>query len=237
MPTPRIGRVFGEVTVIAKAMRPGYYVCRCSCGATTEGAWKALINGDKKSCGCLRAKKVSWARGVQPGDRGHPAFELWRGMVRRCHDATHTGFATYGGRGIYVCARWRDSFAVFVEDVWSSRPTPRHQLDRVNNDGPYSPENCRWALPDAQYVNSRGAITVTLNGTRVSRKAALVSLGISTGAVTNSVAKLGLEPWLEVALTVYRRRHAAEIQKGVAPCLTPSAEALLELAAGMGLAP
>lgn len=93
--------------------------------------------------------------------RHHPLYETWRGMLKRCYQPTATGYANYGGRGIGVCARWRDSFDAFVADV-SPRPTPAHSLDRIDNNGDYAPENIRWATKSEQRRNCRQSPVYTI---------------------------------------------------------------------------
>lgn len=81
-----------------------------------------------------------------------PERQNWRAMIRRCTDERHPHYARYGGRGVVVCQAWLDSFNTFLRDV-GSRPSARHTLDRINNDGNYEPGNVRWATWEEQLRN------------------------------------------------------------------------------------
>lgn len=92
-----------------------------------------------------------------------PEYYAWRDIRLRCTSSTHKNFPRYGGRGIYVCNRWLDSYSNFLADM-GGRPSPLHSIDRINNDGPYSPENCRWATRAEQTRNRSSNRLMTLNG-------------------------------------------------------------------------
>jgi hypothetical protein len=91
-----------------------------------------------------------------------PEYWLWSNMRQRCTDQSHPWYPEWGGRGIKVCERWND-FAAFFQDV-GKRPSRRHSLDRINNDGPYEPSNVRWATMTQQANNRRSNRNVLLMG-------------------------------------------------------------------------
>lgn len=108
----------------------------------------------------------------------------WRAMILRCHDPKNQSFGNYGARGIVVCDRWRrrddpnEGFAAFLADM-GDRPTPDHSLDRIDNDGPYSPENCRWATREEQGTNRRTCRMIQFNSENVPVMVAAKALGVS----------------------------------------------------------
>lgn len=84
----------------------------------------------------------------------HPLYHTWQNIQRRCNNPEHPRYKDWGGRGIKVCARWVNSYKDFINDM-GPRPTPFHQVDRINNDGDYTPENCRWATATQQTKTRR----------------------------------------------------------------------------------
>lgn len=97
----------------------------------------------------------------QPGQSGrrcshHPLYSTWKSMRTRCYDPDTHNFKNYGGRGIRICDRWNESFWNFVEDM-GPKPSPVHSLDRIDPDGHYGPDNCRWATRAEQRLTQRKA--------------------------------------------------------------------------------
>lgn len=148
-----VGQRFGRLTVLSREQRNLrgrlQWVCICDCGRKVVILEYNLRDGNSKSCGCGR--EVSHRK---HGLRKAPEYRLWQNMVQRCGNPNNPRYDDYGGRGIRVCARWRKSFAAFYADV-GPRPSAKHSIDRIDNDGNYEPGNVRWATAYQQVHNRR----------------------------------------------------------------------------------
>lgn len=158
------GQKFSRWTILSFHSGKGNAIkwnCRCECGTERPVMIRSLRTGVSKSCGCLWKEYVDSI--TTHGMTNSMEFKIWQGMNQRCHNEKSSGWKDYGGRGIFVCERWRESFENFYEDMGAC-PSKSHSIDREDNSEGYFPGNCKWSTKTQQARNMRSNHNITHNG-------------------------------------------------------------------------
>ena len=155
------GQRFGRYTVLRRDKTVGktvYWLCKCDCGTIKSVCGSNLRSGAIRSCGCLKREQTV-ARNYKHGHSYDRLFSVWKGMLTRCGNPNADNYRYYGARGIKVCDEWHE-FKPFYDWAMANGYDPnagKNQctLDRIDNDGDYSPANCRWSDWQTQCENRR----------------------------------------------------------------------------------
>jgi len=160
------GRVFGRLAVVFRTeeRKCGSIVweCRCECGKVVHAKSTNLHLGLTRSCGCYQ-KDMQRKAVTRHGRARTPEYRAWADLKVRCTCQTNSRWDGYGGRGISVCERWLESFEAFFEDM-GERPSSKHSIDRIDNNGNYEPSNCRWATWEEQYKSRSCNVFIEYKG-------------------------------------------------------------------------
>ena len=206
--------IFGKWSVIGKDGRK--LICVCECGNKSSILPFDLKSGKTKMC-----KDCSYAarKGVlRPEVSTHymadtPTQQVWTDMKRRCLNPSRRGYENYGGRGIKVCSRWlhgedgKSGFHCFFEDM-KERPSKDHQLDRINNDGDYTPENCQWVEKSAQNYNKQNTFRFIVFGEEMTLIEAELKFGINRNTLRQRLTTHKMNP--EKAVTMPLKRSSKD---------------------------
>jgi hypothetical protein len=212
LPPVSVGAKFGRWTVLS-ASEPRIYfdktkkhpsvhrmwVCVCDCGESRRVTETSLKNGGSTSCGCYQreiARTVNCTHREAINGQQTPEYHAWQTMRARCLNPKNKRYAQYGGRGITICNSWLDGFPAFLGDM-GRRPSPRHSLDRKDNNKGYSKDNCKWSTPHEQMTNR----TVTRYVETSEGRIPLATLAKKHGIPANTLRFRILKGWsLEDAL-------------------------------------
>ena len=192
-----VGKKYGRLTVVGVRPETGkktVCVCDCSCGNRVEKIPSDLRRGFVVSCGCQKNEQAI-ARNKAKTKHGATAsgsellltYRSWTMMVHRCTNEKMDCWERYGGRGIAVCERWK-KFENFVEDM-GLRPSPDHTIDRIDNNGNYELDNCRWATDEEQRRNKRSTVWVQCGEKRLPLVDACRLMGINYSTAQGRVAR------------------------------------------------
>ena len=199
------GERIGMLTVLRRAENRNksvYWLCRCDCGEEKEMAASSLRDGLTRSCGCHR-KRVSatlcQSLNLSHGKSQTPLYRVWANMNYRCNNPSAKAYPHYGGRGITVCCEWQD-FNAFHKWAMSSGYRPGLSIDREDNDGDYSPDNCRWANAVEQGNNRRNCRHMEFRGQRKTLAEWAREIGVSRSTLASRIrAGLDVEQVLKEA--------------------------------------
>ncbi len=168
MPKPLnlVGQKFHRLTVISRTINSKQgntqWTCLCNCGNKVIVIGVNLNHNRTKSCGCLN-RELLIKTNTTHGLRKTPEYRSWSDIIQRCLNPNNKRYNNYGGRGIKVCQHWNNSFEAFIKDM-RFKPTPKHSIERINNNGNYEPSNCKWATSSQQARNTRRNQNLTFKG-------------------------------------------------------------------------
>lgn len=213
----RYGRLI--ITSLAYVTDKGYKNVDviCDCGKTKSIRVSSILRGESKSCGCLAREAARERASTKGGRSRHPLYQRWYDLNRRCYHKNRKDYHHYGGRGIEVCYEWHkdnpDGFTNFLRDMGSSY-VEGLEVDRINNDGNYCKENCKWSTRSEQVVNSRHLGCKIANprylddGEEVLHLAAMArKYGLNAHLLQDRVGKLGMSVQEAVSLPVKTRQY------------------------------
>ncbi len=208
------GDIIGKLKVIEPCGRTNsgglIWLCECECGTYKKVHSNNLNQGRTVSCGCYgkaQRRKAKTTHGLSKTSE----LGIWRGIKSRCYDPQDPAFHNYGGRGIKMHHTWKKSVARFYKDM-GPRPSPKHSIERINNDRWYSPSNCKWGTWEEQANNRRCNRTITFAGETLNLSQWARKIGISSTSLSER-----LENWtVEESLTIPKGGSAKNITfKGV----------------------
>ena len=185
------GQRFGRLTVIERAAenlsgKPAWH-CRCDCGNHVTVRGNALHTGNTMSCGCLRVDTCKGTKTTH-GSSKTRLFYTYNNMKHRCYYKKSKDYENYGGRGICVCDEWLHSFETFKKWALENGYSEGLSIDRIDPNGNYCPENCRWTTMQVQGKNKRMCY-LTFNGETKTREEWSMVTGISRANIADRLHK------------------------------------------------
>lgn len=161
------GKQFGRLTVVehcgSSPDHQALWKCRCACGNYTTVRGHSLTKGTTQSCGCLKDEK-SRDRLLKHGYSRTRLYRIWDAMRARCYNPSHKAYKNYGGRGVTVCDEWRDNFPAFKDWAFYAGYDDGLTIDRIDVNGNYEPNNCRWITNAEQQANRSDSIVIEYSG-------------------------------------------------------------------------
>lgn len=184
------GKKFGYLTAIEFSHkdqnRKTYWKCLCDCGNQKTARSDSLKSGNDRSCGCLKKEqdKINLTKNHSHKKSGTRIYETWQGMKGRCYNSREACYERYGGRGVKVCDEWRESFESFYRWAVNNGYSDGLTIDRIDNAGIYSPENCTFSDARKQARNRRSNVRVNIRGKEMILIEVAENYGINYGCIS-----------------------------------------------------
>ena len=166
------------------------WICRCECGTIKSIDRGSLTSGKTRSCGCLHNELLGASR-RKHGSSGSRLYRIWKSIKERCYRKKCRIYKYYGERGVCICDEWKDDFKSFEKWARSNGYNDELSIDRIDHDGNYSPDNCRWVDAKAQNNNKRTNHILTLDGVSHTMSEWADITGISYSAIRNRINNYG----------------------------------------------
>lgn len=205
--------LFAEEYLGKDKNREDRYKCLCKCGNYTTRSGRSLCDENFHSCGCHYSERAKrwWAEGkmdsthsIKHGMAHSNLYKTWGNIKGRCFNSNHPLFVYYGGRGITMCDEWKNDFMMFYQWAINAGYHKGLTIDRIDNDGNYCPENCRWVTMKEQSINKRNTMMIEFNGVTKSLKEWSDELGFKREVLRS---RLNHGWTIEEALTTPSNRH------------------------------
>lgn len=215
-PSDITGQRFGRLVALAAAGSNGrrrLWRFRCDCGNETVRSIP-YKDSPHTNCGCFKSGWLN--KGRPPASKTHGMsrtrlYRIWKNMMMRCHNPKNHRYADYGGRGIFVCPPWQQSDA-FLSWALDNDYSDELQLDRIDNDLGYGPENCRFVTPKENMSHMRTSRSFVFSGERLTVREAEARYGVAAGTITRRILELGMTP--DAAVSTLHLRKGAKPKHG-----------------------
>lgn len=218
----RIGQKFGRLTILEyhPNNRKSSYLCKCECGLIKEIKCDHVVQGLTKSCGCLsRELKSQRSLGnkysATHDKSGTRLYQIWGDMIQRCHNPKQKVYKWYGAIGIKVCEEWKNDYTLFEKWALENSYSDELTIDRIDFNGDYEPNNCRWVSMKEQSRNKKDTILITHNGKTQCLKDWCVELNKPYPTIVNRIRN-GWQPKIALLVPKNIRRGGNKYEQSVA---------------------
>ena len=205
------GKRFGKIKVVSKkGIEKGCVIwnCVCDCGKELEISTGRLNFGNVKSCGCVKRQMII-ERNTTHGKSKTRLYEIWVGMKKRCYNPKSKAYERYGGRGITICPEWLDDFMNFYNWSMANGYSDDLSIDRINVNGNYEPDNCRWSTRKEQSCNTRRTKLFNHNG----KAKTLKQISLDEKINYNTLLKKVSENGNDVDKAIYEIKNRIRIKR------------------------